>query len=352
MIKKLLLVFLIIILVTYYFFHALKKESSSISKSEVWVEVSETKEDVIPLTIKALGALVAPTVTITPEIAGHVKIIGFADGEEVAAKTLLLQLDDQLEQTKLKSAKAQLSFASANYERAMILSKRNIISKKELQESLAILNEKEALVDEAQVLINKMNLLAPFAGRVSQRKVNLGEYVTAGQEVVTLANYNQIRIEYSLPERYKPFLKIGQEILITTPTFPSEKFIAHLAYISPTIDVNTRNIFLYATFPIMNNKLMPGMFVSVQQFLENTKGLFIPDRSLLTNLDGNMVYKIINHKAIETPVKVGRKIGSQIQIVSGLKSGDLIMTDGQFKVKDGMDVRFAQDGKNVSEKLS
>lgn len=343
--KKTIFIFILVItiaLLSYHFYP--RKSVVAPSLPEVWVQTMTVKAEDFPISVKVIGNLVAPNVKITPEAAGHVDKILFADGAKVEAGTVLVQLNDKLENAKALSADAQLDYALANYKRTALLSKRGAISQKATEEALAELKAKKALAEENKVLLNKMQLHAPFAGYIGRSKINVGEYVNIGQEVATLSDNDHIRVEYSLPEHYRPLLKVGQDVIVTTPTYIKQQFKASLAYISPTVNVTNRSIMLYASVPNPDGLLVPGMFVTVSQSLGDKKdALMIPARSLMVGANGEEVFKVVDGKAFSTKVTVGERADDKIQIVSGLKMGDQIITDGQLKVKNSMPVKLSKN---------
>ncbi len=186
-----------------------------------------------------------------------------------------------------------------------------------------------------------MKLTAPFDGMVGKSKVNPGDYVTTGQSVVTLTDTKHLRIEYNVPEKYLPALKLAQEVKIKTSTYPEKTFIGKVAFISPTINTDNRSVALYANVPNNDNVLAAGMFVNVSQSLGLEKHvLMVPSRSLVPVLDGVQVYKVVDGKAFAVPVLIGKRTEKNVQIIQGLSSGDTVITDGQLKLKNNMPIKI------------
>lgn len=306
---------------------------------EILVEATVVKAVNIPLEVNAIGTVVAKSVEITPALAGHVQKILFRDGSFVKQNIPLIQLDNAIYKAKYASATAQEVFSEATYKRMRLLGKRGVIAKQAIEQAEADFKEKRAAAQENEVILNKMLLKAPFAGVVGKTKVNPGDYVTVGQGVVTLTDIKHLRIEYNVPEKYLPLLKGGQEVKITTATYPEKIFVGNLLFISPTINTDNRSISLYAEIANENNLLAAGMFVDVAQSLGTEEQvLMIPARSLVPILDGEEVYKIVNGKAFATSIVIGKRIGESVQVIEGLSPGDMIITDGQLKVRNGAPV--------------
>ena len=212
-----------------------------------------------------------------------------------------------------------------------------------MDEVEADLKEKRADAEESEVMLNRMRLTAPFAGVVGKSKVNPGDYVTTGQPLATLTDVKHLRIEFSVPERYLSALKTGQAVKITTAAYPGREFIGKLAYIAPTINADNRSIALYADISNEEGTLKPGMFVDVMQSLGSLeRALMVPERTLVPTLDGQQIYKVVSGKASVVTVLIGKRVGNDVQITQGLSVGDVVITDGQLKIKNGMPVKIKE----------
>jgi membrane fusion protein, multidrug efflux system len=318
-----------------------RPHSQASEPDSVWVEATTAKQTSLPLKANTIGTLVARSVEITSEVSGHVERILFHDGSFVKQGTPLIQLDDAVYKAKNSSAKAQLHYSKNNFERMTLLGKQGAIAKQAIDQADADFKEKRATAEESEVMVNKMKLLAPFDGTVGQAKINPGDYVNVGQSMVTITDTKHLRIEYNIPEEYLSALKLGQEVKITTTTYPGRTFLGKLAFISPTINTVNRSISLYADLTNDENLLAAGMFVNVTHLLgTEERVLMIPSRSLVPILDGAQVYKVMEGKAYAVTVSIGKRIGESIQISQGLAPGDIVITDGQLKLKNGASIKI------------
>lgn len=320
----------------YRFYH----RTAGADMSTVLVKASQVQETNLPQEIHVIGTLAARSVQITPEISGHVNAVLFKDGAYVTSGTPLIQLDDAVYKAKYESAKARLNYSENNYRRMALLGKKGVIAQQAIDQAESDLKERKADMDETAVMLSKMKLTAPFDGMVGNSHVNPGDYVTVGQGIVTLTDTRHLRIEYSVPEKYLPFLKLGQEVSVTAAAYPGKVFNATLGFISPTINVENRSISLYAEIDNVDNQLAAGMFVEASQALGSTEhALMVPARSLMPILDGAQVFKIVDGKAYSVNVVIGQRTNENVQIVQGLTKADVVITDGQLKVKNGMPVK-------------
>lgn len=317
-----------------------RPHSAPLEPNPIWVQAIKVEQSSMPLEARAIGTLVARSVEITPELPGHVRQIYFQDGTFVKQNTPLIQLDDAVYKAKYASIKAQLAYSQNDFNRKSLLEKQGAVTKQAIDQASADLKEKTANAQENAVMVSKMQLLAPFAGVIGKSKVNLGDYVTTGQSMVTLTDTKHLRIEYNVPEKFLPSLKLGQEVKIKTTTYPGKTFIGKVSFISPTINTENRSVALYADIPNDDNALAAGMFVNVSQSLGTEEHvILIPARSLVPTLDNEQVYKIVAGKAYAVTVLIGKRVHDQVQIIQGLAPGDTVITDGQLKVKNNMLVK-------------
>jgi membrane fusion protein (multidrug efflux system) len=308
---------------------------------EAVVKTAAVQEKSIPREFHAVATLSARSVEITPEIAGHIAQIKFKDGAEVKQGEILIQLDDAIYQSKYESAQAKLHYSKNNFARLSRLGKKGLVSQQALDQAEADLKERKADVDEALVMLEKMKLRAPYDGVVGKSRVNPGDYVNVGQKLVKLTDTKNLRIEYNVPEKFLPLLKVGQSVSITAAAYPDKTFSGALSFISPTINTDNRSISVYADIENKDNLLAAGMFVEASQSLGTTEhALMIPARSLVPVLDGAKVYTVVEGKAFEVKVTLGQRTEDAVQVVHGLSKSDIVITDGQLKVKTGMPVKI------------
>jgi membrane fusion protein (multidrug efflux system) len=318
----------------------LNSQSANLQPNVIWVQATRIKESSLPLRANAIGTLVARSVEITPEMPGHVRNIFFKDGTFVKQNTPLIQLDNAIYKAKYESAKAQLAYSENDFKRKSLLGKQGAVTQQAIDQAEADLKEKRATAEENMVMLSKMQLTAPFDGVVGKSKVNPGDYVTTGQGVVSLTDTRHLRIEYNVPEKFLPLLRIGQVVKMTTTTYPGKTFAGNVSFISPTITAENRSVSIYADVVNDKNELAPGMFVNVQQSLgEDEKVIMIPGRSLVAIADGQQVYKLVDGKAYAATVLTGKRSHENVQVLQGLSPGDLVITDGQLKVKNGVEVQ-------------
>lgn len=335
--KNILILILCLLGIAVYW--SVKKTHSvqAISSGVIWVEAAQVKLGNIPIEAQAIGTLTsAKNVDLSFEIAGQVSKIFIKDGVFVKAGTPLIQLDDSVYQARYQSSQAAFVFSEANYKRMQWLGHRGAITQQAIDQAMADLKEKQATVSEDGMMLKKMQLVAPFDGVTGECDVTLGQYVNIGQKIITLTDMQNLRVEYSVSEKYLSSLKLGQLIQMTTPAYPGKIFTGKISFISPTINRDNRTLTLYADIPNENHLLASGLFVNVIQSLGTENNiLLVPASSLVPTIDGQKIYKINDNRVEAIPVTIKERNGEIVAVIGKLSPNDWIVTDGQNKLRDG-----------------
>lgn len=342
MMKKLILVFfgLMVISIIVYIWHNHHRKMSHASKATL-VTLSPVIEKDIPLIVHTTGTLVANEKTmLSPKVGGYVTEIDFKEGQFVKMGTVLVKLDDTKERQAYLSAKAQAELDKATYQRYVTLRHRNVVSPQDLDQNRSKYEQSLAAEQSAKAVLDQMALVAPFDGYVGSRDISIGNFVNVGQSLVNVTDTNTLKVNFSLPSRDAPLLKIGQTVRMTTDFFPGKTFIAQVSYISPSVDVNTQTIEVHADFNNEQHMLKPGQSVNVQEELGMQKNaLVVPADALIANISGHFVYSVENNKVISIPVDPGLHYKKDVVILKGVVLNQPIITQGQFQVKVGENVR-------------
>jgi membrane fusion protein (multidrug efflux system) len=183
---------------------------------------------------------------IRPEIAGRVVALGFSDASTVRAGQMLVQLDDSLQRAEIAQALAQVSIAQANHKRNQELVAQNFIAQRSLDESQANLQVAQAQLSLGCARWQRMKILAPYAGTLGIRTVNIGDYVKEGADLVNLEDLSALYVDFRLPERYQDKVALRQTVDVQVDAIPGHNFQARIEAIDPLIDANGRSISLRA----------------------------------------------------------------------------------------------------------
>lgn len=289
------------------------------------------------------------SVIIRPEVAGRVIQIGFTEGQKIKKGQVLVQLDSSIERAELVQAQAQLVLAKANYERADELVKRNAGTGRALDEARAALRTGEASVLLSQARLDKFTLVAPFDGVLGLRKVSVGDYVSGGAEIVNLEMVDPLKVDFRVPEIFLATLRTGQKAAITVDAMPDRKFEAEVFAIDPLVDQAGRSVVIRARIPNPDDSLRPGLFARVVLTIEERQNaVFVAEQSLVPVGDQHFLFKVVDKDGAKvvswTKVKIGERRKGEVEIVEGLVAGDVVVTAGLLKVRDGMPVQILPSG--------
>lgn len=305
--------------------------------------------------LQAIGALQAINgVNVTSENDGQIVKIFFNSGDVVKAGQLLVQQDIAVDEQNLKGYQASLDFYKITYQRSLDLSKKGFVSKSDLDQTLSSLQQAQANVAKTQVVINQKMIKAPFDGKIGIRQANLGQYLKTGDTIAPLQQLNPLRVIFTLPEQNFSQLNVNQAVILKTDAYPNKAFNGKITALNSEVNNDTRNIQVEALIENPNLLLYPGMFANVSVVLPQRENVVtIPQTAVAYSLYGDSVYvlepekndqdaddKKKDKKASEQQVYIpkqvfvtlGERRGGQVEIVDGLKAGQLVATSGQLKI--------------------
>jgi membrane fusion protein (multidrug efflux system) len=298
-----------------------------------------------------VGTLVSnESVVVQPEVAGRVTAINFVEGGTVPKGTVLVELDSSVERAELAQAEAQRSLARTNFERAKELRRNNAGTQRALDEAEAALRTADAAVDLAQAQLDKRTLLAPFKARAGLRNVSPGEFVTAGTEIVNLEQIDPLKVDFRVPELFLPAVAEGQRIAVAIDAFPDQTFTGVVRALDPLIDQTGRALVVRAQIRNEGTKLRPGLFARVRLTLaERESALFVPEQAVQPQGDRHFVFKLVDEGdgkqvAKLTEVTLGNRRRGEVEVRAGLSAGDVIVTAGLLKIRDGVPVQVLAPG--------
>jgi len=318
--------------------------SSAVVKEEDWAP-----------TLSAIGSVSAVQgAVVSAELGGAVAEINFQSGGVAKKGDVLMRLDSSAEEAQLHTAEADLELAKANLERERDLAARKVVSKQELDTAQSTFGQKQGAVDNMRSFITKKQVRAPFDGMLGIRQVNVGQMINSGQQVVQLTALDRVYVDFALPQQNLPQLAAGYEARVHADSLPGREFKGKVTAINSMVDNVTRNISLQATFDNPDHELHPGMFVKVEVILPNkSKTLVIPGSAVSYAPYGNSVFVIDNKKDPKTGkesqslrqafVRIGEARGDFVAVTDGLKAGDVVVSTGVFKLRNGMPVVINND---------
>jgi multidrug efflux system membrane fusion protein len=318
------------------------------------VNVAAAKSEIIPNLLIAVGDLAAVhQVNVTSDVNGRITDILFTAGASVKAGTPLLQLFDAPEQGDLANFKAQQRVAQISLDRARQLAERQVGPQMTVDNAQAAFDQATASIAKTEAIISQKLVRAPFDGELGVRKVEVGQYLTAGTQIISLTDLSVLYANFTVTEKDSANLKVGQTVRIAVDAYPGRSFEGKITTIEPQIATETRNIRVQATIQNPEKILKPGMFVTTTVVLPDRPPVVtVPETAVDYTLYGDSVFLVSEKKeedgktslvATRTFVQAGKRIDGRAEILKGLKDGDRVVAVGQLKLQSGSPVTISTD---------
>jgi len=309
--------------------------TSIVAKQEVW-----------PASLSVIGTMEAVHgVVVSADLPGTVSKINFESGQAVKEGEIIIELDTRQERAQLAALEAQRDLAKINFGRTQKLVDQGVISRQEYDTSVASQKQTEANVGEIRATIERKTIRAPFSGILGIRKVNLGQYLAAGNPIVQLQSMNPIYVNFGVPQQSGTQVKVGGSVTVTAQDLGGKEFTGRVTALDSVIDEATRNYQVQATLANPQGKLKPGMFVQVAMHYGTPRdAVTLPASAINYAPYGDSVFIITDLKdpkgnsyrgVRQQFVKIDGSRGDQVAVVSGVKPGDEVVSSGVFKLRNG-----------------
>lgn len=329
----------------YYYQVVLSSSAAAKQKAVTTPTVMAAPQKIVQFSdiIEALGTGSAKeAVDITATVTAKVVEVNFEDGDYAKNGQLLVKLDDAREQSERKQA--EINLAEQNREMARIdrLYKSKAVSQKTLDEQKTSLERSKTLLAIANTQIDDRHLRAPFSGYLGMRLVSPGDLVTPGTKITSLDDISEINVDFSVPEKYFSELKTGYEVQVTNVAYPGEKFKGRITAIAPRINLQTRMVEVRAVIDNKEMKLRPGMMFHVLVDMGKRDALMIPEKCVVSLGEKQFVFLYLpNGRVRRCEVSLGSRREGVVEVVSGVKNGEVLVVEGVAKLVDGMSVNLA-----------
>jgi membrane fusion protein, multidrug efflux system len=309
------------------------------------------KRELWPSTLTVIGTAAAiQGVTVGADLPGTIDKIHFESGQWVKDGDILVELDTRQERAQLANLEAQRDLARVNYDRAQELVKAGVISRSDYDSAEAQQKATEAQVGDIRAAIARKTIHAPFSGLLGIRQVSLGQYLAAGQAIVSLQSLNPIYVNFGVPQQETARVIPGHVVRLTNDSLPDMAFAGKITALDSVINEQTRNIQVQATVTNKDNKLRPGMFVQVELPLGQPRQVIsLPASAINYAPYGDSVYVITDMKdpkgntyrgVRQQIVKIEGSRGDQVAVVSGLNPGDEVVSSGVFRLRNGAPIQI------------
>jgi membrane fusion protein (multidrug efflux system) len=301
--------------------------------------------------LNAVGTLRAVRgVDLSTEIAGLVRRVNFASGTDVAPGIVLVELNSDAERAQVESLKVAVELATTTLNRDREQLAVQAVSQATIDNDEADLRSKKAQVAQMQATLEKKTIHAPFAGRLGISTIAPGQYLNAGDKIVSLQAIDPIYVDFFVPQNQISRITRKETVIIATDAWPGREFKGKLSAVNSTIDPTTRNIQVEATIANPDRALLPGMYTKVNVQLGGVQRFItLPQAAVTYNPYGAAVFLARPAEsaksgaaaksdaapslvASQTFVTLGPTRGDQVAIVKGIQEGDTVVTSGQMKL--------------------
>jgi membrane fusion protein (multidrug efflux system) len=299
--------------------------------------------------LQSVGSVTAVNgASLSAEVSGIVDTIHFESGQDVRKGDVLLTLRQNNDPAVLAQLQAQAALAAITAARDTRQLAADAISQAQLDSDNAQLKAAQAQVAAQQALISEKQIRAPFTGRLGIRQVDLGQFLTAGTEIVSLQQLNPVYVDFHLPQQSFAQIGPGQKVDVSIDAYPNQDFIGTVEAVDSNVDQATRSIAVRATLDNSKLLLRPGMFAGVKVSSGTPQNyVTLPQTAITYNSYGDTIYVVIHGKdakgkdaliADQVFVTTGPTRGDQVAIISGVKAGDEVVVAGQVKLRNGATV--------------
>jgi membrane fusion protein, multidrug efflux system len=307
----------------------------------VAVVTAPVRTERLSFELEALGTAGAnEAVDITAKVANQVTAVRFTEGQQVRRGDVLVELDGAQARADLAVAEAALAESRSQYQRSQELYTTKVLSDQQLEQIEATFKANEARVTAARSRVGDTVIRAPFAGRVGLRRISVGSLISPGTVITTLDDTSTIKLDFTIPETFLSVVTPGLEIAARSVAYPDASFSGRVSSIDSRVDPATRSVTVRALLPNPEGLLKPGMFLTVRLSRGAVDALLVPEQALVPEQGDVFVFVVVDGVAEKRLVRIGQRRVGDVQIVDGLAEGELVVTEGTQKLRDGAPVRL------------
>ncbi len=302
------------------------------------VEVAQVRVQSVADRYEAVGTIEAiESITVVSEIDAAVVSLPFQEGRFIRRGELIAQLDDSQLAAELQRAEALHDQSHTSYERIKAVVDQKAGTPQDLDDAAAALKVADANLALARARFAKTRIVAPFDGIIGARNVSVGTFLRAGQSITELANIDEIRVDFSAPERYLSQLNDGAEATVSTTAYPGYSLKGKIIAIEPVLDAGTRSARVVARVANPGRKFRPGMSADVSVVLsQRPKAVTIPNEAVFANGNESFVFVVKpDSTAARVPVQLGTRLADVVEVVRGLSAGEEVVRAGHQKLFEG-----------------
>ena len=313
------------------------EEDAKTQAAAIIVKTQTVTQSALVRQVSSLGtALANESVQIVSNASDYLTELHINEGKRIEKGQLIAQLNDVEERARVAELSASLVDQKRQLERVRNLARTQATAQSLLDEQQTKVNTTQAQLDAVKARLNEMTIRAPFSGVLGLRQVSEGAYLTAGTVLTTLDDLNQIRLEFSVAEYYLALLKPAMTVHASSVAYPDKVFTGQIKAIDTRLDPVTRSVKVHALVPNELVELRPGMLLNVKVTLDEVQAIQISEKAIVPLQNKHYVFLLQpDNSVIQTEVQLGQRLPGQVEILSGLKTGDEVVIEGTTKIRSG-----------------
>lgn len=313
------------------------------------VEVTQPERSLVRDELITFGSLRSDESTvIRPELGGRLAAVHFREGEAVKAGELLVSLDDAIARAELAQAQANLDLAEKSFQRTQLLFTRGASNAQAQDEAQSQQQAARASLALAQARLDKTQIRAPYDGVLGLRQVSVGDYLSAGQDLVNLEVLDPLKVDFRIPQKAVSQVRLGQAIELSLDAYPGERFKGAIIALNPRLDEVGRSQAIRAQVDNQDQRLKPGQFVKVSVILaERPQALLIPEEAVMPMGQLLFVNLVVDGKVERRQIRIGQRLRGKAEVVEGLQGDETLISAGWQKVAPGRAVRTVKRGEGA-----
>jgi len=321
------------------------------------VETASVIQSRVADRFEAVGTIEASeAITVVSEIDGTIVRLPFKEGSAIGRGGLIAKLDDAQLRSEVARAEALRDQTRSTYNRVKSVVDQGAGAPQDLDDAAASLKVAEANLSLAQSRLSKTRITAPFPGTLGSRRVSPGAFVRAGQAITDLAKLDELRVNFSAPERYLGQLHRGAEVNVATTAYPGYLVVGHIDVVEPVLDPGTRSARIVARVRNPGGKFRPGMSANVSAVLgQRPNALTIPSEAIFAQGDTSYAYVVKPDSTVtRSALTLGTRLSDAVEVVKGLAPGQVVVRTGHQKLFPGAKVipvasRPGGEGRGVAQ---
>lgn len=300
-------------------------------------------EDVTQVTSLAADLLPLRRAVLAAEVPGTVETLHVEVGDKVAAGKVVAEIDTRALEQAVAEAEALFRRAEARHQRAQALFEKRSVTKQALLDAVTDLDVAKARLASAHLDLEKSRIRAPWAGRVADKRVEVGDYATPGMPLVELVDAERLKVRAAAPASDVPFLEVGKPVKVTVDALPGETLEGKVVRLGAELDPGARTLDVEAEIPNHDGRLRPGMLARMELPLRNLRqAVLVPLEAVVDLGQRRVVYVVEGEKAHRREVSLGPVLGQRVVIAQGIGPDDRVITEGAKQVGEGQPVTLAQ----------